>query len=283
MKLFKSAIILSILVLISTVAWAGNTPEYDAVGCDVNNFFSKTVAYYDLVNHGPFGDLQAASSFYPETFNTNAGQLVANPCWDYYARNAEVRAPYAALTDVWNQGTYTWRIVLQMKPESDINLNIYDCVFKHNETNLFGYADQTGRFRQPWGELEFWPLNNPLVAANAFPGPYATAAFAASGGPMILDARTLPGLVNVALDGISYTSKAHWPEGIVMALPKTGSTNESGQMEYNLKQGDIIQVTVEIPDMTNTVDLWYGPDSVILKYIGIVNTEYFGSYCDYDS
>ena len=51
-------------------------------------------------------------------------------------------------------------------------------------------------------------------------------------------------------------------------------------MEYNLKQGDIIHVTVEIPPDTNTVDVWYGPDSVILKYIGIINTEYFGDGCD---
>ena len=90
---------------------------------------------------------------------------------------------------------------------------------------------------------------------------------------MVLDARTLPGLVTVALDGVSYTSKAHWPEGIVMALPKTGKTNSSGQNEYNLKQGDIIHVTVEIPPDTNTVDVWYGEDSVLLKYIGIIGTD----------
>ena len=62
-----------------------------------------------------------------------------------------------------------------------------------------------------------------------------------------------------------------------MAAPKTGNTNGSGQMEYNLKQGDIIHVTVEIPSDTNTVDVWYGPDSVVLKYIGIINTEFFAS------
>jgi hypothetical protein len=265
MKLFKFAVILSALVLISAVAWAGNTPEYDAVGYDYQNFFSQGAVYYQVVNNGPNSYLEQDSAFYNEYFNTNAGQLKASPCYGIPA----------ALTDVWNQGTYDWWIVLQMKPEADINLNIYDCVLKHNETNLYEFADQTGRYRMPWGELMFNASWNPLVSAQAFPGPFATSAFAASGGPLILDARTMPGLVNVPLNGVAYTSKAHWPEGLVIAAPKTGLTNGSGQMEYNLKQGDIIHVTVEIPSDTNTVDVWYGPESVLLKYIGIINTEYF--------
>ena len=39
----------------------------------------------------------------------------------------------------------------------------------------------------------------------------------------------------------------------------------------------MIHVKVEILDSTNTVDVWYGPESVILKYIGVINTEYFAS------
>jgi hypothetical protein len=269
MKLFKFCVVLSALVLISVVAWAGNTPEYDAVGYDYGNFFSQGTVYYQVVNNGPNGALERDSAFYEEDFDTNAGQLKASPCYGIPA----------ALTDVWNEGTYEWWIVLQMKPEADINLNIYDCVLKHNETNIYEYADQTGRYRMPWGELMFNAAWNPLVSASAIPGPYATTAFAewygANGDELILDARTLPGLVSVPLDGVSYTSKAHWPEGLVLAAPKTGNTNGSGQMEYNLKQGDLVHVKVEIPPDTNTVDVWYGPDSVILKYIGIINTEYF--------
>jgi hypothetical protein len=269
MKLFKFCVVLSALVLISVVAWAGNTPEYDAVGYDYGNFFSQGTVYYQVVNNGPNGALERDSAFYEEDFDTNAGQLKASPCYGIPA----------ALTDVWNEGTYEWWIVLQMKPEADINLNIYDCVLKHNETNIYEYADQTGRYRMPWGELMFNAAWNPLVSASAIPGPFATTAFAewydANGDELILDARTLPGLVSVPLDGVSYTSKAHWPEGLVLAAPKTGNTNGSGQMEYNLKQGDLIHVKVNIPPDTNTVDVWYGPDSVILKYIGIINTEYF--------
>ncbi len=39
----------------------------------------------------------------------------------------------------------------------------------------------------------------------------------------------------------------------------------------------MIHVTVEVPPDTNTVDVWYGPESVILKYIGIINTEFFAN------
>jgi len=261
MKLFKFAVILSAFVLISTVAWAGNVPEYDAVGQDDQNFFAQTIIYYQLVTLNNPG-LEAASAFLREGFDTNAGQLNAGPCYGLPV----------ALTDVWNQGTYEWDIVLQMKPESDINLNIMDCVLKHNEMNLWRFADQTGRYRLDWGELVFNPAWNPLVSASVSPGPFATSSFVT---PFILDARTLPGLVLVALDEVSYTSKAHFPEGIVIAMPKTGEVNESGQDEWNLKQGDLIHVTVEIPDMTNTVDVRYGPNSVLLKYIGIIGTEYF--------
>ena len=288
MKLFKLTVLLSALVLISTVAWAGNTPEYDAVGTDYYNFFSQNTVYYQVVNNGPNAELEHYSNFswqrvldelgnyyyWGEDFDTNAGQLKPSPCYEIPA----------ALTDVWNEGTYEWWIVLQMKPESDINLNIYDCVLKHNETDLYRFADQTGRYRMPWGELMFNAAWNPLVSASVVPGPFATSAFAqwyaATGDELILDARTLPGLVSIPLNGVSYTSKAHWPEGIVMAAPKSGATNGSGQMEYNLKQGDMIHVTVEIPPDTNTVDVWYGPDSVILKYIGIINTEFFSDYND---
>lgn len=263
MKLFKFAVFVCTFVLISTGAWAGNTPEYDAVGSDVANFFAQRNIYYQVVWNGPNAGLEQASDFIRERFDTNAGQLNPSPCYPEMT---------AALTDVWNQGTYEWWIVLQMKPESDINLNIYDCVLKHNETDIFRYADQTGRYRLDWGELVFNAAWNPLVSAEAIPGPFATSSFV---DPFTLDARTLPGLVDVALNEVSYTSKAHFPEGIVIAMPKTGEVNESGEAEWNLKQGDLIHVTVEIPDMTNTVDVRYGPDSVVLKYIGIIGTEYF--------
>jgi hypothetical protein len=324
MKLFKLTIVVSAFVLISAVAWAGNCPEYDAVGVDYDNFYSQYTVYYKIVNYekkylemySDFTDDYHADpkdhrTIPLEDFYTNAGQLghvkvegrwgdryVDNPCfpgirvWDGPDNEAEAECPdcfdwkYAgppvAKTTAFNQGVYEWWIVLQMKPESDINVNIYDCVFKENETDLWYYAEQTGRYRMPWGELFFEGngVGNPEISVEAFPGEFATSAFAAwhsaTGTGMQLDTRTMPGLFKIPLNSLTYTSKAHWPEGIVVALPKTGSTNASGDPEFNLKQGDVIHVTIDV--FNTSADVWYGPQSVILKYIGIVNTEYFDEY-----
>ncbi len=266
----------SVVLSVYAAATSGDTPEYDTVGYDDTNYFSQSIVYYQIVTQNKQA-LEADSDFNQsvqnnwygirnmyERFHTNAGQLRPDPCYNIPA----------AFTDPWNQGTYEWWIVLQMKPESDINLQIMDCVLMHDGTSLYEDADQTGRYRMPWGELMFNAAWNPLVYAEAFPGPYATAGFAL---PTTLDARVLPGLVTVPLDGVTYTARAHWPEEIVIAAPKTGNINGSGQIEYNLKQGDIIHVTVEIPSSANTVGLWYGPDSVILQYIGTINTGFFAS------
>jgi len=278
MKLFKFTVVFSAVLFISALSWAGNTPEYDAVGVDTDNFFAATTIYYQIVSQAKTG-LETDSDFNAgvqngwygghgmyERFHTNAGQLTSSPC---YGEGVEV-----ALTDAWNQGTYEWWIVLQEKPETDLNVNIMDCVLKHNEFDIWTAAEQTGRYRAPWGELIFLQASNPQITVEAFPGPYATAGFMA---PMTLDARTLPGLTTVPLNGVLYTSKAIFPEGIVAALPATGNTNGSGQMEYNLKQGDIIHVMVNIPPNANTADVYYGPDSVIVKYVGVVGTDFLAS------
>lgn len=290
MKARKILLSLCLILFLASAAWAGNIPEFDAVGCDAANFFARTNLPYKVVtwhNDGYYGGIEWQSVFPKgrfanyEEFTTTAGQLFPDPCWGFDGKAVSdldsMSCPglLSAMTDAWNQGIYKWRIVLQMKPESDINVNIYDCVLKHNEFDLWEGADQTGRYRAPWGELVFVPTANPIMSVRAIPGPFATPGFAA---PITLDARTLPGLTLVAMDEQLYTSKAHWEEGIVLALPKTGETNTSGQTEYNLKQGDVIEVTVAIPS-NNTVDLFYGADNVLLKYIGVIGTWYYGDSC----
>jgi hypothetical protein len=264
MKLGKIFAIAVLTVFLAGTAWAGNIPEFDAVGDDSQNFFARTNGIYQIVIQN--NPIEAASNFAAESFVTQAGLQLPDPCWGFLGLTS-------ALTDAWNQGIYRWRIVLQVKPESDINVNIYDCVLKHNETNIFQYAEQTGRYRADWGQLFFVPTANPSMTVRALPGPFATPGFAP---PMslTLDARALPTLELIPMDGQLYTSKAHWPEGLVMALPQTGNTNASGQTEYNLKQGDVIEVTVAVP-YNNTVDLYYGRDNVLLKYIGVIGTWYF--------
>jgi hypothetical protein len=244
---------------------------------------------------------------FDEFFENSAGQCWRDPCFGFFERSTDgSRAivdsicgfvpciPYyeyyeSALTDAYNEGIYTWQIVLQMKPESDINLKIQDCVLKHNGVRpwdpycfqhdddfLHGGddAEQTGRYRASWGQLFFVPSANPVVTVKAIPGPFATPGFT---DPVTLDARQMPGLGSVPLEQALYTTKAVWEEGIVMVLPETGTTNQSGETVYNLKQGDKINVTVAIPP-NNSVDVRYGPDNVLLEYVGIVGTEYVSKY-----
>ena len=285
MKSCKPIIIVGTALLLAATSWAGNIPEFDAVQCDNLNYFAvaNRVPHKKIIkkNQGPYGPINEYSFFPPvfdedtgaliagEYFSTTAGQLFPDPCFRRY---------HSALTVAWSEATYDWWIVLQMKPESDINVNIYNCILKHNEFTPWGGADQTGRYRADWGQLFFIPSANPTITVEAIPGEFATPGFDV---PFTMDARQQPGLGAVALNSALYTSKAMWQEGIVLVLPETGTSNSSGETVYNLKQGDRIHVTVTIP-FNNTVDLRYGPDNVILKYVGIVGTWYYGysGQCD---
>lgn len=260
------------------VAQAGNIPEFDAVCDDSTNYFAvANSAQYGAVidnNIGPNGPLELQSCWPEHYIKTNNG-TVTNTTYEEFTTTAG--ALYddpvfpgmdSALTDVYNEGTYHWNIVLQMKPESDLNINIYDSVLKHNEFSPWGAAEQTGRYRAPWGQLFFVPSANPQITVQAIPGQYHTPKFTA---PVTLDARAIPGLAVTPLDSAVYTSKCLWADDIVVVMPETGTKNSAGQNMYNLKQGDMISVDIAIPG-NNTADIRYGQDSVTVKYIGIVGT-----------
>ena len=162
-----------------------------------------------------------------------------------------------------NPGTWKWVIVLQKKPETDLNVNIVDCVVKMNSYTMFGStpfsgAFQTGWMLYPWGELAFDLTRNPKITVNALPGPFAF--FTA---PFNVYSRTLIGLAVVPLLEAYYTSKGPWEEGIVVVKPVTGDPGQT-----TLMQGDMLLVTITLPS-TNTADVYYGKDSVTIKYIGI--------------
>lgn len=274
----KILLLLFAACLIGTPVQAGGRPEFDAVGDDSANIFNGTVEQNIVANavDGYVNQIELFSDFSnfttpfgtAEFFRTQAGILYPDPCFFYLAG---AHAPYlSALTSTYDQGVYEWRIVLQMKPQTDINLNIVDCVLKSGRTDIFGSVDQTGYYRAPWGQLVFVQTANPSVTVRVFPGPFATPGFVS---PIIMDARTVPRLTAVALDNVLYTSKALWGETIPLALPATGSTNASGQPVFDLKQGDMIDILITIP-FNNTVDVRYGSDNVVLKYVGIIGTEY---------
>jgi len=280
-KLFP--VLLLVGMFMASSAWAGNYPEFDAVGVDSANFFAKNNIAYKMVSdyfksHPVDGkySLEDLSNFnasvnaiyaqYPEKFSASAGVAYTDPCWGQFK---------SVLTTVQRDGTYNWWIVLQMQPESDIDLNIYDCVLKWQGAEnggLWGNAEQTGRWRAEWGKLYFSPCANPDITVMAYPGPYAVASFTKA---QYLDARKTPGLWKTTLDEAWYTSKAHWDESIVIALPETGCWNDNGDAGYQLVQGDIINVKIQVPT-TNTADIYYGSDSVVLKYIGMSNTFLIG-------
>jgi hypothetical protein len=305
MKKFQILVIICVALALAAPVWAGNRPEYDAVGCDYCNGFAATSLKYVVVNS--FSLLNFRSDFtntdadkntdneedvfgrvyedtlytgkkweskYDEWFYTSAGQLFLDTCYGKVG-DCNTGRILSALTDPWNDGIYEWQIVLQMKPESDLNINIFDCVTKHNTFDIAREAEQTGRYRADWGQLFFVQSANPSVTAVAFAGPFATQGFPPL---LILDARMMPSLGLMALNQALYTSKAHWEEGLVVKLPQTGEANTSGQTEVNLKQGDKIFVRVAVPG-NNAVDLRYGPSNVIVKYIGVIGQEYYGDPC----
>jgi hypothetical protein len=280
------------IALMASPAFAGNDPEFDTVGCDTNNFFNDWIKYMvvccnqidgKIVNdysnwrndyYVQNNDQKVNGVTVYEEFYTTAGMLFPDPCFTAEVWLPDHQGPIlkeydSALTDAFNEAVYRWRIILQKKPESDINLNIVDCVLKHNEFDICEEAEQTGRYMDPKLGRFFVPSANPLITVRAYPGPYATPGFPSAG--VTLDARQMPGLSLLCLDNACYTSKALWEEGLVVAMPETGTTNSCGDTMYNLKQGDAIEITVAIPP-NNTVDLYYGPDNVILKYIGIMGT-----------
>jgi hypothetical protein len=285
-------------LLLAAPLHAGNRPEFDVVGWDHQNVFNDRInqmvveqnldGFQDIpINFNSFwraslekrlldGGYEPAFGIpdnpdWGEKFVSSSGACFPDPC---YGRLFGYKS---VLTDTWNPGSYDWWIILQMKPESDIDLNIRDCVLKHNAAWLnhdfpcgpvFIAAEQTGRYRAANGQLMFIPTANPMITVKAWPGPYAQFSK-----PFLMDARTIPGLLVTSLAGALYTSKAIWDEGVVMVMPQTGCSNGMGEPVFFLKQGDQIRIHVEIP-VGHPADIYYGPDNVSLKYIGICGTEF---------
>ena len=265
-------IILIAVTFMCTPSFAGEQPEFDTVGCDATNYFNDRVKEHVIVNNINFDGrrINEYSAFPTERFAQTAGQIKADPCFPEYL---------SYLVDAWNSAEFDWYITLQKKPDTDLDINIRDCVLKMNSFTPFGIepfqgASQTGRYIMPWGQVFWEPLWNPRITATAYPGgQFSTSGFVV---PFILDARTTPDLVTVPLQQRLYTSKGLWEESIVVVMPETGVKNQLGQTQYRLKGGDTIHVRIEVPG-TNPVNINYGPDNVSIKYVGIHGTEYLAS------
>ena len=61
-----------------------------------------------------------------------------------------------------------------------------------------------------------------------------------------------------------------------VVLPRTGLANSLGQTMYELNAGDRLRVTLTVP-FNSTADIYLGSDNLLLKYIGVIGTEFSSS------
>lgn len=249
-------------LLVIGMSRAGGRPEFDAVGDDSSNYFNGVIAaavVREAVDG--FGNkINNFSNFAEEYFYNTAGQQYPDWCFEGYL---------SALIDPWSEAVYTWQLVLQMKPQSDIALEITQCVTDGTGFSVWSSASQTGTYWLPGGARVFVPSANPSITVMAYPGPYATPGFQT---PFHLDARVMPGLIPLALSDALITGISLWSQHLVISLPQTGATNGAGETLYALKSGDYLRLTVKIP-YNNTSYIRYCQDGIVVNYIGVIGTE----------
>jgi len=269
----KALMILLAAAFIAAPAYAGNVPEFDAVGCDATNYFNDGVrAMVAAVNANSMGVNLNDNSVFPyndvldwgEYYDNTAADDSIDACFPGYISN---------LIDCGNDAVYEWQIVLQLKPKTDLDLSIRDCVLECYGTEIFGDAGQTGRFQTLFGGILFEDGRNPSLTVTAKSGPKTDFT------DFIMDARQHPTLCPVALDDVLYTSKGLWTEGIVLALPLNGESSASGVMyNFNLREGDQINVQIDVP-INNSAEVRYGSDNVAIEYVGMSTMSLIGEAC----
>jgi hypothetical protein len=258
----KTLMILVLAVFISAPAFGvGLVPESDCVGLDPDNIFHGPVDDSVMANNAINNDsdftalMDCTEDAYGEYFAGTGSFPSTDTCFDDYQ---------SILTSARNTSVYTWKIVLQMKPKTDLDLTIRDCVLEWRGDTIWKNASQTGSFRDRSGALIQVQGANPSIAVVALPGPLAEAGFPV---PMIMDAKKHPSLDLISLDEVLYTSKGLWAEAIVLDFPDFDKTNLEGQALVPLKQGDMINVRISIP-RSNSTDIRYGEDNVEIQYVG---------------
>ncbi len=200
--------------------------------------------------------------------------------------NAKVEAGYA--------GWFEWFVRLPKKPAGQITL-LFQCgVVKPNAFALYHFgavplcSAETGEWIGPNCSREFidagiQPVKIaglPQITAMAFPGPYTDFT------PFNLTAfktpsnhtRTFDGAMGMmnstaaqVLDGSTSSRillKSCMDKSLLVKLPVTGQVNAIGQTEWDLVQGDLIFVKMQIP-RRNTVDIYCHSES--LKVMGVAD------------
>ncbi len=226
----------------------------------------------------------------PAEFFTVAGtnfQAVTDPCFTFSSNAVGNTShfPYMSIYTPERDGAiYRWRIVLQKKPTSDIDINIEDCVLTESvncPTGIFTTPGETGFFNLgPY--LLFWQATLPTMTAVAIPGPNASLGFSTI---QQLYARLQPETTSTIypLFDLPFVSKAFFDEAIVVAMPQTAAGPfPIGNFApgFTLTGGDMIDISIGIPESTNPNDYYFGPDNVFVKYIGMTGTGVTGGGVD---
>jgi len=269
--MFKKVLLIFVAVaFVCAPALAGERPEFDAVGADDGIYFTNPAIALVLQNN-PWN---ADSDFVDRESWSGPGGLDPDLCFPGYESKL-VAAGFAGGLG------FSYSIVLQMRPDTDLDINIIDCVVKPNSETAFGVnpyegAHQTGRYLL-LGFLPYFDVTmNPIISAMAYAGPNAAGAWT----PFYLTARTHPLLRNVVLDGARtyYTSKGIWDESIVVRLPepRVPVDGHPGMFEAALQQGDLVMIDIAMPAQ-NPVDIRYGQYSVFIKYVGVDRTDWTAS------
>lgn len=279
----KTLLIVVAVAFMCVPALAGERPEFDAVGCDSDLFFATVSTDLVLANNpwnncvdSDFTELPACINdpvepCEPYEFWDGPGGLRDDICFPGYQSRL-------VPTGFSGGKKYEYKIVLQMMPDTDLDINIIDCVVKKNTKVVFGAesgqgAHQTGRFFYEGFIPAFEATLNPRIKAKAIAGPNSAGYW----DWFYLTARKHPGLYKMPLDGYYtfFTSKGIWDESIVVRLPTPYKRvpYHPGMYESVLQQGDMVKIELLMPQAT-PVDIRYGQYSVFLKYVGIDGTEW---------
>ena len=249
---------------------ARSRPEYDVVGNDSDLFF-KDIQIERIIDEGVNAAnrrINDYSDFPSEFFQASPPGTAADPCYSSSGTSYPSVYSPARLAS-----TFEWEITLQMKPSSDLVVNLNTCVLKAGERDMWTYASQTGTFRTPWApqDTNFNPSANPHISVKALPGPFAAIGFPAGG--FYLDTRKQPDLNIAPLVDKPVTILTFVQEGIVAVLPRQGNSNSLGQTLYELNSGDRIEVVLTVP-RNNGADLYFGSQNVFMKYNGTIGSDY---------
>ncbi len=278
MKLKTSLLISVTLVFLKAMVFAGGVPEFDSVGDDTSNYFEDNIIeqvtaenYWnqasDFRTTDSIGTAIENDSGMPmggmEYFNPPV-QITEDTCFPEYV---------SAYTQWRRPAEYEWQMVLQMDPQSDIDIHIAECILKHSSQTAFGLkpwegSEQTGRYQLTNGSSFFIAGAAPSITVEAKPGPNAVFGFNT---PFFLTSRTSGGLMAIPLKGLNYSAIAIWGTNLVARMPEFLVNAPDQGIEYPLSAGDILNIKIRIP-FNNCVDIRYGKDNVTVRYIGTNNT-----------